>query len=321
MHTYYTSDKPGNCPICGMKLVKRDAHPSDEHALQEHLAGTYAPVTLNTQQIKLLGIQTVPARREELVKTIRVPGYVSTYHEMYQVQDAYIQAYVTYVTTYRDYRRFQGTRRNWESHRQLQAKLHEAEDKLLRLGLSPYQIGKLQQVSWKTPWDQPGLQFFKEGVHYWVIAQVFEQDLGYVDAGQEVEIEIPAYAEKAKGTIMSVGAVLDPATRTVNALIELTGYKGELAGNMFVNVTVRSELGGSLVVPRSAVMDAGFIKVVYVQAKPGLFEPRQVETGALGDNGWAVRSGLKEGEQVVAEGNFLLDSESRLRAAAQGVQP
>lgn len=322
MHPYYTSDKPGNCPICGMTLVKKEGHPSAEHALQEHLqGGDHAQVVLNPQQTQVLGVQTVPALRQTLVKTVKVPGYVSTYHELYQVQDAYIRAYFAYVTIYRDYRRFQHTRRNWETHRELQTKLHEAEDKLLRLGLSPDQIKKLQNISWKTPWDQPGLILFKEEVHYWVIAQVFERDLGYVEAGQEVEIDISSYAEKAKGTVMSVGAVLDPATRTVNALIEINDYRGELAGNMFASVTVRSELGESLVVPIAAVTDTGTRKIVYVQTKPGTFEPRQVEMGALGDNGWAVKSGLKEGEQVAVEGNFLLDSESRLQAAAGGTHP
>ncbi len=223
-----------------------------------------------------------------------------------------------FVVIYRDYRRYKHTRRNWESHRVLQLRLHEAEDKLLRLGVGRYQIEKLRQVSWRAPWNQPELMFFKEGAAYWVVAQIFESDRGFVEVGQEVQVEIPAYAEKVKGVIVSVGGIFDDRTRTVNAFIELNDYRGELEGNMFVNVSIPVELNESLIVPKSAVMDTGLRKIVYVKKDAGLFEPRPIDVGAPGDNGWVVRSGLVEGEQVVVEGNFLLDSESRLMTAIHG---
>ncbi|HLD87701.1 MAG TPA: heavy metal-binding domain-containing protein [Candidatus Omnitrophota bacterium] len=320
MHPHYTSDRPGDCPICGMKLVKKEGHPNAEHALQEHIAGPenrladHAPVALDARQEQLMGVKTVAVRKQALMKTIRVPGYVSTNHELFELQNEYVQAYINYITVYRDYRRFEHTRRNWETHRGLQVKIHEVEDKLLRLGFSSDQIGKLRNVSWKTLWDQPELLLFKEGAHYWVVAQIFEPDRGFVEAGQEAEVEIPAYAEKIKGVIRTVGGIFDPQTRTVNAIIELTGYRGELEGNMLVNVTIPVDLNEFLIVPSTAVMDTGLRKIVYVESKPGIFEPREIQTGPLGDNGWAVKSGLAQGEQVAVEGNFLLDSESRLRA-------
>lgn len=313
MHPHYTSDRPGNCPICGMKLVKKEGHPNAEHALQEHM--DHAPVALDARQEQLMGVKTVAARKQALMKTIRVPGYVSTNHELFELQNEYVQAYINYTTVYRDYRRFEHTRRNWEAHRDLQVKIHQAEDKLLRLGFGNDQIGKLRNVSWRTLWDQPELLLFKEGANYWVVAQIFEPDRGFVEAGQEVQVEVPAYAEKIKGVIRTVGGIFDPQTRTVNAIIELAGHRGELESNMLVNVTVPVELNEFLVVPSTAVMDTGLRKIVYVETKPGIFEPREIQTGPLGDNGWAIKSGLTEGEQVAVEGNFLLDSESRLRAA------
>ena len=327
MHPFYTSDKPGDCPICNMKLVKKEGNPRAEAALMARWAAShrndvigYAPVNIDNRQMQLMGVKTTPVRKQVLVKTVRTVGYVSTNHQLYELQDEYIRAYLDFTLAFRDYRRAEHTRRSWETHRQLQLKLHEAEDKLLRLGFGPYQIEQMQKISWQTPWIQPPLLFFKEGsvASYWVVAQIFEQDLGFVEAGQEVEVEISTYAEKARGIIRSVGGTLDPQTRTVNALIELDGYKGELAGNMLVNVNIAVDLNEDLIVPSEAVMDTGLRKIVFVQTNPGIFEPREIQVLALGDNGWAVKSGLKEGEKVVVDGNFLIDSESRLQASLQG---
>lgn len=319
MHPSYTSDRAGLCPICNMSLVKKADHPSEKHALQEHEKNSvpeHGAVSLDSRQIQLIGVKTTSVTMAPLLKTVRAPGYVSTNNDLYQYQNEYIQAHLSYVLTYRDYKRFQHARRNWDTHRDLQVKLHDAEDKLLRFGLGHAEIEKLQSVSRRTPWDQPDMLFFKEGsLNYWVVTQVFESDRGFVTAGQDVEVQIDAYHEKAKGVIRSIGGVFDSQTRTVNALVELIGYRGELAGNMFVNVTIPVELNESLIVPKDAVMDTGLRKIVFVQEKPGVFIPRAIEVTAQGDNGWAVKSGVKKDEIVVVDGNFLLDSESRLQAA------
>ncbi|MBI4308963.1 MAG: efflux RND transporter periplasmic adaptor subunit [Candidatus Omnitrophica bacterium] len=325
MHPHYTSDRPGLCPICNMSLVKKQGHPSAGHAMQEHLQASgkegtegHAPVSLTPQQMQWTGVKTAAVQRAPLVKKVRAAGYVSTVHELFEYQDQFIQAHIDYVTTYRDYKRFAHTRRNWDAHRALQVKIHETKDKLLRLGLGPMEIEKLEKVTWRNAWQQPELLLFKDDVPYWVVAQIFESDRGFLTAGQEVEVEIPAYHEQAKGVVRFIGGIFDSQTRTVNALIELQGHRGELEGDMFVHVTIPIELNESVMVPKEAVLDTGTRKIVYVQAKPGVFEPRDIEVVALGDNGWAVKSGLKEGEQVAVEGNFLLDSESRLQAAFAG---
>ncbi len=316
MHPHYTSDMPGNCPICGMKLVKKKAEaPSSQ--VGGGISG-HAQVSLTPGQVQLIGVRTMPVSAQPLVKTVRAAGYVSTNHELYEYQNEYIQAYVEYARVYRDYKRYAHVRNNREIYRDLQTKLHAAEEKLLKLGLGTMQMEQMQKVSWKTPWDQPELLFFKEGVNYWVVAQVFESDRGFVEVGQEVQIEVPAYFEKTRGVIRSIGGIFDPDTRTVNALIEIKDYRGELDGNMSVNVTIPVELGELLMVPKSAVMDTGSRKIVYVQVKSGIFEPREIEVSAHGDNGWSVKSGLKQGEQVVVDGNFLIDSESRIQAPIGG---
>jgi Cu(I)/Ag(I) efflux system membrane fusion protein len=120
------------------------------------------------------------------------------------------------------------------------------------------------------------------------------------------------------GKIKTIGQILDPETRTVNALIEIPIYRGELVGNMFANVQVDVELNDYLMVPQEALMDTGTRKVVFVKESSNQFTPREVVVGALGDNGWGIKSGIKVGDQVVVAGNFLLDSESKMQATLDG---
>ncbi len=368
MHPHYTSDRPGNCPICGMKLVKKEmgsesalgqqiAQPAkrkilyyrnpmnpsvtsptfmkdsmgmdyipvyseavpggDEEAQTPSGPKGYAAISASLQKQQLIGLKTMTVNRTNAVKTIRAAGHVTTNHDLYMFQDEYIQAYTQYVKTYRDYRRVEHLRRTWETHRDLQMKLHEAQDKLLQLGLSPDQIDQLRNVSWQTPWKQPELLFLKDHFEYWIVAQILEGDLGYVEVGQGAQIFIPGYKEKAKGIVRSVGGIVDPDTRTTNAFIELKDYRGELKGNMFVNVEISAALGDVIMVPRDAVMDTGVRKIVFVQKGEGTFEPREIQTGWETDDGFEAISGLNPGDHIVTNGNFLLDSESRVQAGLE----
>jgi len=314
MHPSYTSDRPGDCPICNMKLVKKEK--ATEQTTPQSSAGVpgYATISVLPKRQQLIGLTTTLISRKNAIKTIRASGNVATNHELYVLQDEYIKATTEYVTTYRDSRRLQHGRRNWEPRREKQLRLHEIEDQLLRLGLDQRAIEKLQKVSWRATWDQPELLFFKDEFAYWVTAQIFENDLGYVEVGQEAELEISGYREKAKGVIRLIGGTINSETRTAYALIELKGYRGELKGNMFVNVSILAQLGEVIAVPRDAVMDTGVRKVVFVQKGEGIFEPRVIETGWTIDGGYEVTSGLVVGEKVVTSGNFLLDSESRIQS-------
>ena len=88
---------------------------------------------------------------------------------------------------------------------------------------------------------------------------------------------------------------------------------------MIVYVRMPVELGKNLVVPRDAVMDTGDRKVVFLQDKEGKIVPVEVVVGFEADQGWVVKSGLKKDDNVVVNGNFLLDSESRLKAVVDGM--
>jgi Cu(I)/Ag(I) efflux system membrane fusion protein len=87
---------------------------------------------------------------------------------------------------------------------------------------------------------------------------------------------------------------------------------------MFGDVVLETGADEAVVIPADALVDTGEHRYVFVDRGAGRFEPRAVKTGAAGDGKVAVLQGLAEGERVVTKANFLLDSESRLRAAVEG---
>ncbi len=154
----------------------------------------------------------------------------------------------------------------------------------------------------------------------WVMADVFEQDIGLVKTGGKATIRINAYPDKTfEGTITYVYPTLKSETRTVPVRIELANPGTLLKPAMFAQVEVPvGDKGKVVTVPTSAVIDSGTRRIVLVQAKEGRFEPREVKLGQRSDNYVEVLEGVKDGEPVVVAANFLIDAESNLKAAVGG---
>lgn len=155
----------------------------------------------------------------------------------------------------------------------------------------------------------------------WVIAEVNEQDIGQVRIGNSAQITVDAWPDRSfDGKVNFIYPTLSSATRTVQVRIELNNPKGMLKPAMFANAQIDvGKSGKVLTVPTSAVIDSGTRQVVLVRLGEGRFEPRPVTLGKRNDNIVEVLSGVKEGEQVVTSANFLLDSESNLKAALSGM--
>ena len=155
----------------------------------------------------------------------------------------------------------------------------------------------------------------------WVVADVFEQDIGLVQAGSKAKIKLNAYPDKPfDGVVSLVYPTLDAATRTVPVRIEIANSKGLLKPAMYADVEI--PVGGKgevLTVPVSAVIDSGTRQIVLVQLAPGRFEPRAVRLGSRGENYVEVLEGIADGEQVVISALFLIDAESNLKAALSGL--
>ena len=153
----------------------------------------------------------------------------------------------------------------------------------------------------------------------WVEVEVYENEFPNIKIGQTVDIVSQSYPGKTfRGKVAFIYPFLDPKTRTVKVRVEISNPGLRLKPDMFVNARVLVPLGSSIVVPVSAVMDTGQRQVVWVEMKPGMFEPRDVKVGArVGDN-VQILSGLKAGEKVASSGGYLIDSEAQLKGSGGG---
>ena len=158
----------------------------------------------------------------------------------------------------------------------------------------------------------------------WVIAKVFEYDLPYVQVGQEAFMTLTYLPGRTfHGRLTYVYPYLEAKAREASVRMEFHNPGYELKPGMYATVTLTSEVEGeTTLVPDTAVIETGTRSVVFTMPAPGRFEPRQVTLGLRSDDHrLQVLSGLAPGDTVVVSGQFLLDSESRLREAALKFQP
>lgn len=155
----------------------------------------------------------------------------------------------------------------------------------------------------------------------WLLAEVFEQDIGGVRPNQAVQVHINAYPDRLfSGKVEFIYPTLATETRTVKVRVELPNGDGLLKPGLYGSVTLVSleDKDVRLVVPDSAVIDSGARQVVLVQRGEGLFEPHVVKLGRQADGYWEVLEGLDAGDEVVTRANFLIDAESNLKSALEG---
>lgn len=150
----------------------------------------------------------------------------------------------------------------------------------------------------------------------WVQAKVYEYELPHVELGQSVIIQVPAFPEKTfEGKVVFIQAMLNEKTRTTDVRIELQNRENELKIGMFADVQIMHTMGDGLLVSMSSVIRNGTQDVVFRVGKDNLFTPVAVKISPIKfGNQFHVLEGLSAGDKVVASANFLIDSESRLRA-------
>jgi len=155
----------------------------------------------------------------------------------------------------------------------------------------------------------------------WVNADVYEYEVPFVRVGQAAEMQPSYYAGTTyHGRITYIYPTVDPVSHTVKVRIEFRNPRFDLKPQMFANVQLKIDYGRQIVVPQEAVMDSGDKQYVFVMHEDGAFEPRTIQAGAKVEGNVVVLSGLQGGETVVTSGNFLIDSESRLKSAVSGMQ-
>jgi Cu(I)/Ag(I) efflux system membrane fusion protein len=150
----------------------------------------------------------------------------------------------------------------------------------------------------------------------WVLAELYEKDLGLARVGVPAEITLQsAPGIPLHGHVSFVSPVLKPETRTLEVRIEVDNAAGTLKPEMLADVYLEGPRSTTLTVPESALIFTGERTLVFLDRGEGRFEPREVTLGTRVPGGYEALQGLAPGDRVVMGANFLLDSESSLRAA------
>ena len=221
--------------------------------------------------------------------------------------------------------------------------LAAARQRLNLLGIPPEEISKLDTANspsselWvRSPYSGyvlekgvvigqfigPDQNLFSVGdlSRVWVLADVYERDIEKVKVGQVAHMTTSAYpSESFEGKIGFIYPAVSEQTRTLKIRIEFPNSSNRLKPGMYSEVDLTGEGTGVLAVPADAVMDSGDHQYAFVVHDGTHFEPRLLRIGHRSDDYFEVLSGLTEGEQVVTSANFLIDSESRLKAAILGM--
>ena len=373
-------DVPG-CPICGMPLT---IHAKGQK--QELPAGITARVQLSPDRVQMAGIQTVTVEYRPVVKQIRTVGYVtydeSGLSRIVSRVDGYVEK-LYLDTSYAPVRKGDPLAEIYSPDLYSTARelvlaskgqgvdnlAASARNKLLLLGVSAEDIDRMvasgeapRRLMIRSP--QSGHVIDKKIVvgasveakmtlfdvadlsSVWIEAEVYENDIAFLQLGQVVEATVETYPHrKFPGELTAIYPRVEAATRTNRIRVRLENPNHELRPGMFAAVTIQvplemiepyktlaaktartilvSQTSGAakpqlqfLVVPEQAVVDTGAKKIVYVERKEGLFEGVEVELGLRQDDFYPVVKGLAAGDRVAAAGGFLVDAETRLNPAA-----
>lgn len=262
-------------------------------------------VSLSEERRRQIGMTSAPVKRRDLAVVVRATGQVAydpdLYHAITEYGEAVKARDAVKDSPYPDV------------HQRAAALVEASNLRLRQMGLSESQIDAIAR-STQAPTN---LLFGSPGGTVWVYAQVYEYEIHLVKPGQTVEIATPAYpGRKFYGTVKSLDPILSAETRALRARIEVPNPDGLLALQMYVDASIRAELGRKLALPVGALVDTGTRKIVFIDLVDGSIEPREVEVGHQAEDYYEVLSGLKEGEKVVTSANFLIDSESKLKAIA-----
>ena len=386
MHPNYTSDRPGDCPICGMKLVK--VEPEQKAAAPagagEGIAGTAATgptvegqgaVHLTPQKQQLIGARTEPVARTPLVKSIRTVGQVTADESRISRVHTKIggwvdKLYVNFtgaqvrkgqpllsiyspelVATQEEYLlalRARGRLRQSSfrevadggdsllaaTRRRLELwDVPESEIRRIEKAGQPIKTITLYAPTTGYVMDKPVLEGMKvdpstdlmvvaDLSSVWVQAEFYESDAANVSVGNTAKLTVNSYPEMSwAGSVDYIFPSVDPQTRTLRARLIFTNHGMLLKPGMYGNVMMEKRLGDQLTVPEEAVLDSGTRQIVFVDRGNGHYEPREVKVGERANGRREILSGVALGEMVVTNGNFMIDSESRLKSAIQGMEP
>jgi membrane fusion protein, copper/silver efflux system len=218
------------------------------------------------------------------------------------------------------------------------AGIERMADGLRNLGVSNSQVREMakrrllvQDIRVESPVDgfvlkrnvSPGLRFDRGFEFYriadlnrvWILADVYRDQLPFIRRGASARISSAEVSRALTATVSASEPIFDETSLTLKVRLEAANTNLVLKPGMFVDVEFPVNLPPALVVPADAIVDSGLSKTVFVECGAGNFVPRVVETGWRIGGDVQVTKGLSAGERIVISGTFLIDSESRMKAA------
>jgi Cu(I)/Ag(I) efflux system membrane fusion protein len=377
MHPSVKEDEPGKCPICNMDLVpvmrETEREPSGEREVE---------LDIGAEAARLARIRTVEIVRMVLVKRIESPGELAYDETRMAVISSRVNGWIErlhadytgmelhkgeplaeiyspeLVSAQKEFLLARGT--NLEK---------AAREKLILLGIMPDQIREIEGRSEtattlfvRAPIGGTILhRNVTEGERIargqtlfhmadlsrlWIVARIFESDLGLVEIGQEASVTSDAFpGEEIMARVTFIEPTLDARTRSAAVRLEIPNPDRRHRPGTFVRVTFEIPITGEaaaaqaigrmdhaghearavragrgvIAVPRSAVVNTGRRSVAFVEIEPGRYEMRNVKIGPATEDYYVVLEGLAEGERVVERGSFLLDSQTQLSGEAEEI--
>ena len=356
MHPHYISDDPGSCPICGMDLVPMEGGGADAHGGAS--AGARPAVTISPAMLQTVGVRTAEVERAEFGGRIeafaqiaanerlqsavstRTPGWIERLYaravgDEVSIGDLLFEFYSPeLVSAQMDYfsARASNARRAEASLRRLEAlgmgpiaiaRMRESGEPLRIVPVFAERDGVVSELNVAEGDYLPvgaDVMTLQDYSTVWVIAEAPQSDLVHLAEGQSADVRLARGGAAVSGEVDYIYPTFDARTRTGRVRVAVPNPSGALRPGAFASVTFAGDSERRLAVPSEAVLYSEDGARVVVALGGGRFEPRAIETG-LSENGFTeVRRGLAEGETVVASGQFLIDSESRLRESFARMQ-
>jgi len=243
----------------------------------------------------------------------------------------------SYLGSLTSVERVKSTHDQGDPYKSNDANLRINEEQLRSLGMGEPQIRELAKtrqitldITLNSPIDgivltrdvAPGQRFDKGAEFYrigdlskvWIVADVFGDEGQLCRPGAKVHVATRELGKSITATVSKDPPLFDPATRTLKLRLEADNPSMDLRPDMFVDLEFNIQAPAGISVPQESVLDSGMQKIVYVETEEGVFRPRKVQIGSVYGNRVTVTSGLAEGDRIVTSGNFLIDSESRMKS-------
>jgi Cu(I)/Ag(I) efflux system membrane fusion protein len=248
----------------------------------------------------MIGIKTVKAVYRNLEYEIKAPAYIAYDPDLYN-------ALYEYKEALKIEENFKSSKN--ENIKDISGSMIEsARLKLKILGLNEEEIKKISES------DFSNLIINQNSDYIWAYIDIYENDIPFIKIGDNVELTSKIYGDRVfKGVIKAIDSIIKPKTRTLRVRAIVENKDKLLKFQNYLEAKIKVKLGNKLVIPVDCILDSGDKKIVYVEKESGIFEKRIIKTGVSDGEFVEVKQGLKSGELVVREGNFMLDSEAKLK--------